>query len=280
MKTILIPTDFSTHSLNAIDYAASLAEKMPVKLILLHMYHVPVVYTEVPVVAITDQDFEAEADAELKRQVERLQSSGKVKDITYLNKEGLLVDSIGNIVAENNVDLIIMGTQGASGLEKVLIGSYTAAILDETECPVLVVPTGAAFKGIKKIMYATDFQFNDFTAINQVADIARIFDAEIIITHISTTPAKEKEEETMEWFMEIAEANISYPNVTFRSFAGSDVSGQLTGLVKGINADLLCMSTVRRTFFEKLFKSSLTKKMVYQAEIPILAFHVKEPNKL
>ncbi|QHT71304.1 universal stress protein [Rhodocytophaga rosea] len=278
MKTILIPTDFSTHSLNAIDYAASLAEKMPVKLILLHMYHVPVVYTEVPVVAITDQDFEAEADVELKRQVEHIQSSGKVKDVSYINREGLLVDTISDIAAENKVDLIVMGTQGASGLEKMLIGSYTAAILDETQCPVLIVPAGVSFKGIKKIMYATDFQFNDFTAINQVADIARFYDAEIVVTHISTAPAKE--EATMDWFMEIAEANISYPNVTFRSFAGADVSGQLTGLVKGMNVDLLCMSTVRRTFFEKLYKSSLTKKMVYQAEIPILAFHVKEPNRL
>jgi nucleotide-binding universal stress UspA family protein len=181
-------------------------------------------------------------------------------------------------VTENNVDLIVMGTQGASGWEKVLIGSYTAAILDETECPVLVVPSNVTFKGIKKIMYATDFQFNDFAAINQVADMASFFDAEIIITHISTAPAKE--EETMDWFMEIAEANITYPNVSFRSFAGTDISGQLAGLVKGMNVDLLCMSTVRRTFFEKLYKSSLTKKMVYQAEIPILAFHVKEPNRL
>jgi nucleotide-binding universal stress UspA family protein len=278
MKTILVPTDFSTHSLNAVDYAASLAEKMSVKLILLHTYHVPVVYTEVPVVALTDQDFEEEAEVELQRQVERLLSTGKVKDVSYLNKEGLLVDTIGDIVTENKVDLIVMGTQGASGMEKVLIGSYTAAILDETECPVLVIPAGATFKGIKRIMYATDFQFNDFKAINQVADIARFFDAEIVITHISTEPAKE--EETMDWFMEIAEANISYPNVTFRSFAGADISGQLTGLVKGMNVDLLCMSTVRRTFFEKLYKSSLTKKMVYQAEIPILAFHVKEPNRL
>jgi hypothetical protein len=47
-----------------------------------------------------------------------------------------------------------------------------------------------------------------------------------------------------------------------------------------MNVDLLCMSTLRRSFFEKLYKGSLTKKMVYQAQVPILAFHVKEPDKL
>jgi nucleotide-binding universal stress UspA family protein len=98
MKTILIPTDFSKHSINAIEYAASLAEKIPIKLVLLHTYHAPVIYTEVPVVALTDQDFEAEA--ELKRLVERVQSSGKVKNVEYLNKAGLLLDAIGDIVAE------------------------------------------------------------------------------------------------------------------------------------------------------------------------------------
>jgi hypothetical protein len=154
-----------------------------------------------------------------------------------------------------------MGTQGASGLEKALIGSYTAAILDQTTCPMLVVPANVSFKGIKKIMYATDFQFNDFKKINEVADLARFFDAEIIITHISTRPLEE--ENTMDWFMETAETNINYSNISFRSFTGEDISGQLTGLVKGMNVDLLCMSTLRRCFFEKLYKSSLTKKLVY-----------------
>jgi nucleotide-binding universal stress UspA family protein len=269
MKTILVPTDFSKHSANALAYAASLAE-------------VPAAYTEIPAAVQIEHDIEADAEAELKRMTGQIKRArGSLFNIDYINKEGFLIDTLPEIIKEKAVDLIVMGTQGASGLEQLLLGSYTADVAEKVDCPLLVIPAHAAFRKPEKIMYATDFQFNDFQYINQVAAIAQAFDAEILITHISTRVTnKQEEEDLMDWFMEIAETNIGYTKVSYRIFTGENVFEKLNDTVRDGGVQLLCMSTVRRTFFEKLFNSSLTKKMVYQTQLPLLVFHIREPNRL
>lgn len=79
-----------------------------------------------------------------------------------------------------------MGTQEASGLEQLLLGSYTADVVDKVDCPLLVIPAYVIFKKPEKIIFATDFQFNDFININQAPVVAETFEAEIMITHVST----------------------------------------------------------------------------------------------
>ncbi|MDO1446718.1 universal stress protein [Rhodocytophaga aerolata] len=282
MKTILVPTDFSKHAANALAYAASLAEGLEAKIWLLHTYHVPAAYTEIPAAVQIEHDIEVDAEKELKQLIANLKRTrGSLFNIEYINKEGFLIDTLPELVKEKAVDLIVMGTQGASGLEQVLLGSYTADVVEKVDCPVLVIPAYAPFHKPEKIMYATDFQFNDFTCINQVADLAKAFDAEIEITHISIHEKnKEQEEDLMDWFMEIAESNIAYSKLSYRTFTGENVLEKLNATVTESGIELLCMSTVRRTFFEKIFNSSLTKKMVYQTQIPLLVFHIQEPNRL
>ncbi len=281
MKTIVVPTDFSGHSANALHYATSLADRLQARLVLFHAYHVPVTYSEVPAI-VSEQEIEAEAYLELKRMANQVQKAiGKFLHIECVNREGLLIDTVHEYIAENNVDLIVMGTQGASGLEEILIGSHSAYMLEKVKCPVLVIPAKAPFSTPKKIMYATDFQFKDFANINQAAEIAWLYDAEIVITHIAADPAKAVEEEDlMDWFMEIAQTNIAYPKVSFHTFTGGNVLEKLNDAVKELGIDMLCMATVKRNFLEKLYYSSLTKKMAYHTRIPLLAFHINQANRL
>lgn len=282
MKTIVVPTDFSTHAANALHYAAFLAGTLNAKIILFHAFHVPVAYTEVPATFIAQTDVKAEIGVELKKKAEGVQKAiGKSLPIECICREGLLINTIKEFMAEEKVDLLVMGTQGASGLEEILIGSHSAYMVEKINCPVLVIPASVTFFRLQKIMYATDFQFNDFMHINQVGEIARLYDAEILITHVSTNPKKAAEEEQlMDWFMEIAQTNISYRKIAFRTFTGGNVLDKLNEAVKALGIDMLCMSTVRRTFFEKIYHGSLTKKMAYHTGIPLLAFHIHETNRL
>lgn len=84
----------------------------------------------------------------------------------------------------------------------------------------------------------------------------------------------------MEWFREIAETNVAYVKVSYHTFTGDNVLERINAAIANDDIDILCMSTVRRTFFEKIFNSSLTKKMVYHTQIPLLVFHIQEPNRL
>jgi len=278
MKTILVPTDFSSHATNATEYAAALAARINARLILFHSYHVPVAISEYSVIMMSEPALEAETARELENLARRVKEIAGQVPVETIMREELLLDGIQSLIEEKEVDLLVMGTMGAKGLEEVLIGSHSAYVMEHVNCPVLVVPACAPKKGLEKIIYATDFQFNDFTYINQLVELARPFGAEIIITHISTHAAKD--EELMAWFREIAEPNIHYPFVSFRSFSGENVLDELSHAIKYLEADMVCMATAKRGFFEKIFKGSLTKKMVYHCEVPLLAFHLGESNRL
>lgn len=278
MKTILVPTDFSSHAANAVDYAATLAASLNAKLILFHSYHVPVAISEYSVIMISEPALDEETIQQLKQLEKRVQQIAAQVPVETITREDLLLDGIQAIIREKEVDLLVMGTRGAKGLEEVLIGSQTAYVLDKVDCPVIVVPSCATRRNIKSILYATDFQFNDFTFINQLVEIARPYQAQIIITHISTIA--EKDEELMDWFREIAEPNINYPFLSFKSFNGENIEAELNQAIKYMEVDMVCMATTRKSFFEKIFKGSLTQKMAYHCQVPLLAFHLGESKKL
>jgi nucleotide-binding universal stress UspA family protein len=278
MKTILVPTDFSSHATHAVEYAAALAARMQARLILFHSYHVPVAISEYSIGMMAEPAIEADTAQELQHQATRVQEIYRDLSLETILREDLLLDGIQAIIKDREVDLLVMGTIGATGLEEWLIGSYSAYVLEHVNCPVLVVPACASKNTISKIMYATDFQFNDFTYIHQLTEIARPFGAEVIIAHISTQVGKD--EELMDWFREIAEPNLVYPLISFRTFHGEHVLDELNHAIKYLEADMVCMATVRRSFFEKIFNGSLTKKMAYHCQVPLLAFHLDGSNKL
>jgi len=278
MKTILVPTDFSRHATNAVEYAATLASWMNARLLLFHSYHVPVAVSEYSVILVSEPAQEAETSRQLAQLVKRVKEIAGNIPVETIVRQDLLLDGIQQVVHEQEVDLLVMGTMGARGLEEVLIGSHSAYVLENVTCPVLVVPACTSERKVEKLMYATDFQFNDFTYINQLIELARPFQAQIIITHISTHAAKDAE--LMAWFREIAEPNLDYPFVSFRSFNGGNVLDELSHAITYLDVDMLCMATAKRGFFEKLFKGSLTKKMAYHCEVPLLAFHLGDSNRL
>jgi nucleotide-binding universal stress UspA family protein len=278
MKTILVPIDFSGHAANAVEYAASLAGLLAAKVILFHSYHVPVAISEYSVIMIADLAPAQETIQALEKLKTRVHEIAGDIPVETIIREDLLLDGIRAVIKEKQVDLLVLGTLGAKGLEEVLIGSHAAYILENVDCPVLIVPACATKRKIEKIIYATDFQFKDFTYINQLIEIARPFQAQIMITHISTREAQD--EELMAWFKEVAEPNINYPFLSFRSFQGENVVDDLNHAIKYLDADMVCMATAHRSFFEKLFKGSLTKKMAYHCTVPLLAFHLGTSDKL
>ncbi|MDO1450389.1 universal stress protein [Rhodocytophaga aerolata] len=278
MKTILVPTDFSSHATNAVMYAASLAGLLNAKVILFHSYHVPVAISEYSVILMAEPAIDQNTLDELQLLEKRVKEIAGNIPVETIIREDLLLDGIRAVVKEKEVDLLVLGTLGAKGLEEVLIGSHSAYILENVDCPVLIIPACASQKKLEKIIYATDFQFNDFRYINQLIDLARPSQAQIIITHISTH--KKQDEELMAWFKEIAEPNIAYPFISFKSFTGDQVLDELCHAIKFLEADMVCMATARRSFFEKILHGSLTKKMAYHCEVPLLAFHLEESKKL
>ena len=149
MKTLIVPTDFSPVSLNAVNYAADMAMDMGASLILLNVYQIPVTFTEVPVINISLEELKKiseERVAELKKGLEHV-TSGKLK-IYGESRLGDVTDEIEMLCKKINPFAVIMGTKGASGLERLFLGSNTLTAIRNLSFPVMVIPPGAVYSGI------------------------------------------------------------------------------------------------------------------------------------
>jgi nucleotide-binding universal stress UspA family protein len=277
MKTILIPTDFSKNSDNAVHFALELNKKLNAKITLFHSYVVPAYASDIPVVMSSDEELKNIAQKGMENLTGKLQKEYPGMNIETMILDGYAEDEIVAATTDKKTDLVIMGTQGASGLREVLIGSTTAAVMEETECPVLAIPEKATFNGMHKIVFATNYAENDFENIENVIDLARKFDAEVILLHISSGELDTAYEyAAIETFKERIRQDSKYENVSFKLLESRDVIDGLSFYLDEIKADMLVMSMHHRTFFQRVFNRSKTKRMAFHTHIPLLAFHVKE----
>ena len=157
MQKILVPTDFSDNATKATDYAVALAEKTNAEIILLNV--TTLLNSTFSSRRALIKEYNNTRVAGIRDQLKELQqsiaaNSDKVK-LTIKLYEGDVQDSILQCAKDENVDLIIMGTQGASGLKKIFIGSITAGIIGNTTVPVLAIPKKAEWKKLENILFAS-----------------------------------------------------------------------------------------------------------------------------
>jgi nucleotide-binding universal stress UspA family protein len=276
MKTILVPTDFSKNAENALHFAIALAKQQHATLILLHAYQMPVAVSPVPFNLLILEKEEAKQDAtnKLRTLSAQIDHAGGVS-YEYLLEEGDAIDIISNTVKEKNVDLIVMGSKGSSGLAGVIFGGVATSVIEKASCPVMAIPERTSLsKPIKKITYATDYQKNDTRVIGKIIELAEPIRAQVNIIHISKDGISPNEEsKLMSQFMKKVNDVISYNNLSFQMLHGQDVEEQLEKYIADNSTDILILSTHHRSFFDRLFEKSITKDLTLKATIPLVAFH-------
>src|SRR5450432_2693106 len=166
MFTILIPTDFSASATNAVRYSLQLTKKLPCKIIFFHGELIPVPPNADVSVIPVEIDHDAVRKT-LTKNIQRVLFSLKIKGsaerFTYDVSDGVSISlQILEAAERHKADMIMMGTQGASGLAKFIVGTNTTEIIARAKIPVIAVPSAYRFKPLKKILFASDLQeFND-----------------------------------------------------------------------------------------------------------------------
>ena len=186
MKNIIVPTDFSVNADNALAYATDIAMRTGAKIILLHVYHFPAIDVSMPSSMLVEMQTSHEAQVQKKLKEYKKIVSSAYPDISFDSFAvlGFLLETISELSNSLKPDLIVMGTQGASGLQKILIGSNTAKVMEKADCPVLVVPSKAAFKLPMHILYLADLMGNEESIVSSILDFASFFKAKTIAAHI------------------------------------------------------------------------------------------------
>jgi len=278
MIKILLPTDFSKASRNAIEYALNFASVSTTTFIFYHSF-------------IPFDSALSGAPEHNRKEIIKVEQELKIR----INKLKLKMDEkFPNVVIEtcidkgaesrqiisystaNKIDLIIMGTTGASGLKEVLIGSVTVDIIDKSECPVLAVPAKYKYKPIEKMLMPTNYALHDLIALKFLFQFSTIENSNIQFLHISlkgNPPLKDAE--LMDAFKETINSLLKKRNNKFSLHQGIDAEQSISSVVQKEKIDLIVMTTIKRkSFIDRFFNNSITKKMAHHTKIPLLAVPV------
>lgn len=268
---ILIPTDFSEPSKLAISYAAKMAQKHHDELILLNAVFIdgPPKASVALKVNVIENAMADRAKQDSIQLIDEIRAANKGKlNISYRIIKGYPVeDVVENFATHHHIDLIIMGTKGASGLKKVLLGSNTTAAISKSSIPLIVIPGLARFTDLKHIVYATDMT-NINAEMKRLVPFAKLFDATVHIIHIASSKADAKidTKETIDKLV----TDTEYLKIAFHVSENDDVLDGLDKYIAHVQADMLAMFTHDLGFFEKLFGRSVTRQMAFHNSIPMI----------
>lgn len=278
-RIILVPVDYSKGAVHALKYATALAQKEKAEILLLHAFHFSFTSSGSGEWVGEDRDITQKKENEkLKALAGQVSKSGKVK-CDYMVRYGLAVDAILDVVNEKKPQMIIMGTKGAGWLKEMIMGSNTATVIEKAKCPVIAVPESAEYNGIRKITYATDYHASDITALKKIVEIARPFEAELLVLHVSDEElTQDTDEMLMKKFEKFSGGKIGYDKIKYQIVHGKYLEKVLEQHIKNEKPDLLAMSTHYRSALDKIFGTSVTKKMAYHSQVPLLAFHHKHES--
>ncbi|MGZ3862190.1 MAG: universal stress protein [Bacteroidia bacterium] len=281
-QTILVPTDFSKNAAHALNYAIDVAKHRNAKLILLHAYNIDFAASYVPVNLIESeiQQAKEKSNVQLKGLQTKVAHAGHI-NCECISRQDNAIEAILSVIKEKDVDLVIMGTQGASGISGLFFGSNTAAVVEKATCPVMAIPDDTRINKLRKITYASNYHHSDIAIISEITGLAKAYGAQINILHIS--PDKEfagEEKHKMEEFIAEVEKKVNYNNLSFQLLYGADPEEKLAEYLQDDTTDLLVISTQHRSFYEKIVERSITKRLVQYVKIPILAFHNKKAETI
>ncbi|HNS12185.1 MAG TPA: universal stress protein [Bacteroidia bacterium] len=273
VRRLLIPTDFSENSLQSVRYGVQFGSVLKSRITLFHTTHVPVFSSPEVAMAGSLVDSKMESMVLLETLKKTMVEEFQYQNIEIMVSTGFAVDEIIALSQKESMDMIIMGTKGAGGLSKILLGSNTADVIEKCSCPVLAVPSEASFKRPTKIVFATNYADNDFQTLYLLAEMFKPFNPEIIVLHVELNGDRKTENRMLEWFKGQVLTNIPYDNFSFKLTQGSDVEQTVNKFIVENDVDLLSVSNRKRNFFDKLTSRSLTKKLAYHIDMPLLAFH-------
>jgi nucleotide-binding universal stress UspA family protein len=273
MKTLIVPTDFSPVSINAMNYAADMAMSMDASLLLLNVYQIPVTFTEVPVVNISLEALKKisqEKIAALKKGLEHI-TSGKLK-VYAESRLGEVTDEIEELCKKINPFAVVMGTKGSSGVERLFLGSNTLTAIRHLSCPVIVVPPGAIFSGIKKIGFACDLnEVVETTPSPKIHEICNAFHAQLLVLNVDFKNKHflpDTPEESLLLHTLLEDLNPVYEYIEH-----PDVAEGIHEFAEKHSLDMIITIPKKHKLLSGLFQKSHTRELVFHAHIPIVCIH-------
>lgn len=280
MKKILVPTDFSKNAMNASIYAVQFAEATNRAIVFTHVAHsdIPTSSSHTTYVHKVEETLE-QAKLDLIDNVSKVFAEMHLtlneSKVHYDVRFGYSAqDKIIEAADELNVDMIIMGTQGATGLAKIFVGSNTTGVLKNVNCPVLAVPAKAKYKTVERIGYSSDL-VHVKKEVDLLLPIVKSFNAQLDIFNVYPVYPVNLDYEKLSVKDILEELKLKYDNITLTVIhraVENDLEGGMESFIKSHKPDLLVMFSQSRNWFQRLIHPSATEAIILDIKVPLLSF--------
>lgn len=281
MTKVLVPYDFSEQAQNALKFTTDLADRLDT------IVHVEVLHVmEVPnsssfgtmgggdvIPDMENQMFFIELMKRRKSQMQELREEFAPKNFSFSAKIkiGNAFKSISESINEENPDLVVMGSKGASGMEEVLIGSNTEKVVRTAKCPVVTIKSAVDSASIKKIVFASDFKDESSEVAARIKRLQELFDAELYLVVVNTPGSFETTRDSITRIKTYTQ-KYKMTNVKAEIYNSRSEESGIIEFAEDIDADLIAMATHGRTGFLHLITGSIAEDVVNHAKRPVWTF--------
>lgn len=273
MKTILVPVDFSKCAANALRYALEIAAANDAEILALHVVFPNEGVENNVYSAFWIDEYFKQRERDLNNWVRRHTRREDLKKVRTRSQctIGFPAASVGDVVAKEKVELVVMGTTGATGLRGVFLGSVASGVIARTRVPVLVVPQKAAYKNKARAVFATDFhlKLNEST-LAVLHGLPQLKSGLVHVVNVLEKPgAPDKSHE-----QGFAQKLGAIPH-DFHYLHDRDVIQAVMNFTESTDADMLIAVAHEHSLLHRLFYDSMTRKLAQRANMPMLALHDK-----
>ncbi|SEL26141.1 Nucleotide-binding universal stress protein, UspA family [Maribacter orientalis] len=280
MKKILIPTDFSKNSKNSIRYAVDLFKENPCQFFILYINIEGSNITEKPVYEFgTNVLVEIEPKAishklkDLEKFIASLSSKKEHHHFTTMREQGYFLTTIRKHIQEKEIDLIIMGTRGASELKEFFIGTRSGDVITKVECDVLVVPDKAKFKNFKQVVIPIDFEVDfDDSILRKIANNLNSEKAQIKLLYVTKSQMPLFEEIELQQEQLVQRLSEKLPNpISFHRVVSKQIEDGIQIFAESMNADLIIMISKDYGLIQRSFLDTTVEEVSFNTSIPLLS---------
>ena len=264
MKRILVPTDFNPVADNALGYAIEMASDFDSDIYLYHVYSFDKITYDIAFPK-DEQPYAKELERQMSRTEEKFFEKAKNKKVrirTFVEEDSFF-SLFKQKVNEREIDMIVMGSKGASGIKDFIYGSVAATALEMAEVPVLIIPPGFTFYPFQKIILSIDQKQLTSRVLSPLREFALNYGAGVTLLNVKTGSEKQ--------------ANIAYDlplegvETSFREVSVSkSISDGINRFVQKEGCDILCMVRREKNLFDRVFKKSITRVQVFSNQVPLL----------
>ena len=271
MKNIVVPTNFSAASANAVRYAANLAMAMNANLYILHFYQLPLMIGDAGMPAESINMLAADAEEEMQNleNVIRNETHNGLRVYTRV-EDGYVASKLEEYCDTLQPFAVVMGPEESDALGKILAGAKTIHAARHLHWPLIVVPAGATFKPIHKIALASDFRkVPETLPADLVERLVAEFSAELHIIYASSDSTAGFDPETTlqsAWMDEI----MGHQHPAYHFLYGKNIEETITAFAEKQGIDLLIIIPKKHGVFHELFGHDHSKSFLLQSQVPVV----------